>query len=493
MSVPSYLQEAAYRYRLEQARARKRQQQALTAEQVRPLLKIMNKQQQIVPFVPNRVQLHYAANRTGRDLILKPRQVGVSTYIVGDLFTEAITKTIMGATLAHDKETTQKLRYMAARFYDNLPEDIRPKRTRDNATTTGYANTGSMITIATAGNTSGGRGGTYSRLHGTEVAYWPNAGELMAGIMQGVPDHGVIELESTANGAQGFFYEECDKALKGKGRFKLHFYPWWWMDEYRIPLSEGEWLDYTEEEAALVKKHGLAAEQIKWRRSKIDELGDKFLQEYPEDVSTCFLTSGSSVFSSMETYVPAEQKALDEHHYVMGIDWSGGGQGDADNHAISIADATDYREVHLHTTRQRDDDAVLEEIVELAKRWRVTLIVPEANSMGTTLAGRLHKFLHERDYDWGVDRFGESMAPVVSRLFMTNPEKDNLVKDTKLAFKAGYQLIEYVTPDVNADDELRSFISWQLPSGLWSYGAKAGKHDDTVIARMLAIRACKGY
>jgi hypothetical protein len=466
---------------------------SVSPEQVRSHLKVLDKNQQLVPFVPNRIQRHYAAHRTGRDLILKPRQIGMSTFLVGDMFTDAITCTVMGATLAHDKETTQKLRYMAGRFYDNLPEHLRPRRTRDNATTTGYANTGSMITIATAGNTSGGRGGTYSRLHGSEVAYWTDADELMAGIMQGVPDHGVIELESTANGAQGWFYEECNKALKGKGRFTLHFYPWWWQDEYRIPLEDGERLDYTEDEVALVIAHGLTPEQIKWRRSKIEELGDTFQQEYPENVSTCFLTSGSSVFSTFTIYTPVEQAALDDHYYVMGVDWSGGGQGDADNHAVSIVDATDYREVFLWTTRQRDDDAVLEEIVELAKRWRVTTIAPELNSMGNTLAARLHKFLHERGYEWGANRHGESLAPVVSGIFMSNPTKDGLVKDTKAAFKAGYKLVEYITPDVNADDELRSFEAHQLPSGLWTYGAKRGKHDDTVVARMLALRACKGY
>jgi hypothetical protein len=418
----------------------------------------------------------------------------MSTGIVADMFTDAITRTVMGATLAHDKETTQKLRYMAGRFYDNLPAHMRPRRTRDNATTTGYANTGSMITIATAGNTSGGRGGTYSRLHGSEVAYWTDAGELMAGIVQGVPDHGIIELESTANGAQGWFYEECVKALKGKGRFKLHFYPWWWADEYRIAIQPDEALEYTEEERALVKRHGLTPEQIQWRRLKEEELGDQFKQEYPEDPSTCFLTSGSSVFNGFQSllYRPDENAALDDHLYVMGIDWSGGGQGDADSFAVSIADATDYREVMLWTTRQRDDDAVLAEIVEFAKRWRVVAIVPEFNSMGATLTRRLFKLLNEGGHDWGTNRRGESLEPVVSPFTMTNPGKDSLVKDFKAAFKAGYRLID----DANGTDELLSFLSKQTPSGLWTYGAKSGKHDDTVIARMLCHHACyahKGY
>src|SRR5690242_1697717 len=83
---------------------------APTIDTFRPYLKILNKNQQLVPYIPNRVQAHYLAHRTGRDLILKPRQTGMSTCIVADTFSEAITRTVMGATLAHDDETTQKLR-----------------------------------------------------------------------------------------------------------------------------------------------------------------------------------------------------------------------------------------------------------------------------------------------------------------------------------------------------------------------------------------------
>jgi hypothetical protein len=173
----------------------------------------------------------------------------------------------------------------------------------------------------------------------------------------------------------------------------------------------------------------------------------------------------------------------------MGIDWSGGGEGDADSHAVSIADATDHREVFVWTTRQRDDDAVLEEMVDLAKRWRVIVVVPELNSMGKTLSGRLHKLLHERGYEWGVNKRGDSMAPVVSGLYMLNPIKDDLVKNMKAAFNAGYKLVD----DVIGNDEMIAFQSRQLPSGLWTYGAKSGKHDDTVLARLLCYHACYAH
>lgn len=458
-------------------------------DDIRAHLRILNDKQQLIPYVPNVIQAHYLAHRTGRDLILKPRQVGMSTGIEAELFVDATTKTVMGATLAHDDRTTQLMREIANRFYTNLPEKLRPQRTSNNATVTRYAGTNSAIMIATAGNASSGIGGTYNRIHGTEVAYWQYAREIMSGIMQGVPvGHGIIELESAANGAQGWFYENFIEALNPKNEsiWTPHFYEWWWEARYQIALNPDETLVYEDDEQALVEKHGLTPEQIKWRRSKQKELKGDFLQSYPEDPVTCFLTSGSMVFTGYTLYEPVEQSALDDHLYVMGIDWSGGGAGDADSHAWSIADATDYREVVIEATRQRDDDAVLEEIVEAAKRWRVITIMPELNSMGRTLAARLDKMLNERGYDWGKNKRGESLAPVVDGVFMTNPVKDELVKDMKAAFKAGYKLVD----DTDATDELLSFVSKQLASGLWTYGAKSGKHDDRVIARLLCQRAC---
>src|SRR5512147_1776321 len=118
-------------------------------------------------------------------------------------------------------------------------------------------------------------------MHGSEVAFWPDAERIIAGAMQGGnPD---VVLESTPNGAQGYFYERCMEALRGDGVWSLHFYPWWWDDNYRIPLDVGEQPALIGDENQLVEKFGLSYEQIKWRRSKTKELGRLFIQEYPED------------------------------------------------------------------------------------------------------------------------------------------------------------------------------------------------------------------
>ena len=148
---------------------------------------------------------------------------------------------------------------------------------------------------------------------------------IMSGAMQAVSPDGYIFLESTPNGATGMFYQEVQKAINGDGEFMLHFYAWFMFDEYRVALEPGETLDYTPEEQALVDKHALAPEQIKWRRRKMrePEMDVKFIQEYPEDPYTCFLTSGDSAFPGVQNVMgpPVQTTPNPTHRYVAGLDW----------------------------------------------------------------------------------------------------------------------------------------------------------------------------
>jgi hypothetical protein len=120
-------------------------------------LKILDKDKNLVPFRYNKAQAHFQANRTGRDLILKARQLGFSTLVQGEMFRKTVTSTQTTITLAHDAETTQKLRRMADRFYEHCKfGDIQPQRKYANATLATYPEFDSTSTIATAGNVETG-------------------------------------------------------------------------------------------------------------------------------------------------------------------------------------------------------------------------------------------------------------------------------------------------------------------------------------------------
>ncbi len=437
-------------------------------------LMVLNKQSMLVPFKPLRVQQHYRQTKTKRNLTLKSRRIGVSTVIKADMELDAYTKTTRQAVLAHDAMTTTFLRDMAKTFWYHLPDNIRPKRNADSATTTAYENDSKVI-IVTAGSLHIGRGGTFNHVHGTEVAFWKDARAILTGLLQGVPLDGNIDLESTANGAQGYFYEKCMEALDGSSEFNFNFYAWWWDEDNCLPINPEENFVLTEEELLLSLKHKLSHEQINWRRMKQKELLWEFVQEYPETVHSAFIHSGNSVFGDITHCIkaPLNAEPIEGHRYVAGGDW---GQAD-DYSGISIIDATDDVEVYLDRYNKMRWDDMQWRMVNACIHWGVETFQPERNSIGRVNVEGL------------LDKFQSKSYSITTRpIETTNRKKGKWVANLyKGLHNDGLQLldIDYAT------SELRMFAQGQTPKGEYTYSAASG-HDDTVIMRLLAWdAACK--
>jgi hypothetical protein len=431
-------------------------------------LKILNKDKKLVPFRWNRAQRDFHSKRTGRDLILKARQLGFSTYVQGELFRRAVTKTRTSITLAHDGDTTAKLRMMADRFYDNCRfGDIQPERKYANASLATYPEFESSCTIATAGNVTVGRGDTYTDLHGSEVAFWPDAESIIAGAMQGGnPD---VILESTPNGTRGYFYELCNEAMHTVGGiWTLHFYPWWWDDAYRMPIqgTSEKFTDpkYSDEEKELARKHGLVFEQIIWRRYKQAELKDLFPQEYPEDPSTCFLASGRSYFGNLTGVftAPMEVEYNPEHEYFAGLDW---GQS-SDFTAMPILDATAKQQVALLHINKLMWKEMRRRIKAEYDKWHLKALGCEMNSIGSVNFEALH---------------GDGLN--VIPFDTTNETKGDIMSDL---YEAIHTHDWKLQDDPVLSHEMHNFVSTQLPSGIWRLAADGEGHDDTVMGLAIA-------
>jgi hypothetical protein len=435
----------------------------------RHFLKVMDKQDRLVPLRYNSMQRAYLSHRTRRDIILKARQIGFSTAIQAELFRYATTRPARMLTLANDDENTQKMRRMANRFYDNLPEAFRPVRGTSSATLTTYPGYGSEVMIATAGNTNSGRAGSYRYIHGSEVAFWKDAQSIVASALQGGNPQW-IALESTPNGASGWFYQTCMEALDGNAAWRLHFFRWFDNPDYRLPLADGETLDYTGDELALIAAHSLTPEQIKWRRDKQSELKHLFQQEYPEDPHTCFLTSGVGFFSDIPDLdtrfrAPADAQPNGNRRCVAGLDF---GQ-KHDYTALSIGDAVTLQEVALLRINQMSWGDMRARVLELCQKWNVTVLYPEANSMGSTNIEELHK-------EFRAAGLKTTIVP-----FDTTPaSKPPLVTGFHYALDEGGLTL---LPDPTGRQEIYTYTASQTPSGGWKY--EGLPHDDTVVARML--------
>ena len=433
------------------------------SEFARVFLRILDKDKNLIPFRWNKAQAHFHANRTGRDLILKARQLGFSTYVQGEMFRRTVTSTQTTITLAHDAETTQKLRRMADRFYEHCKfGSIQPQRKYANATLATYPEFDSTATIATAGNLETGRGDTYTELHGSEVAFWKDAERIVAGAMQGGSPQ--VTLESTPNGAQGFFYDKCMEALGGDSVWRLHFYPWWWDENYKIAVGDDTVkITYSDEEGKLVEKHRLSFEQILWRREKVRELGRLFIQEYPEDVVSCFLTSGNSYFGDLSGVftAPAGAEYIEGHEYIAGLDF-----GQTDFTAMPVFDKTTRQQVDLLHINKTEWSEQRNRIKQMCDKWHLESVLAERNSIGAVNIEALRDIgVYAQPFD------------------TTNESKAGIMSNMHELLHQGWKLLDIPVQK----HEFNTFVSSQLPSGAWRLAAEGDGHDDIVMACGIAL------
>lgn len=265
-------------------------------------------------YLHQRLEEQRATTGKVRALVLKGRQQGISTYIGGRFYWRTTHgKGIRTFILTHEQEATNNLFAMVERYHEHCPALLKPSTGASNAKELSFDKLESGYAVGTAGTKAVGRSQTIQLFHGSEVAFWPNAGTHFAGVVQAVPDLPGTEivLESTANGVGGEFHERWQQAEAGIGDYIAVFIPWFWQEEYRRAVPEGFHLD--DEEQAYMDAHGLDLEQMAWRRNKIAELKDPLLfkQEYPATAAEAFQMSGHDGFIKPEFVVKARKANLD--------------------------------------------------------------------------------------------------------------------------------------------------------------------------------------
>lgn len=304
----------------------------------RKCLKIRTKEGYIKSFELNKAQayindcIEQQKRETGkvRAIVLKGRQQGCSTFIEGRFFWLVTHHFgIRAFILTHDIEATNNLFEMAQRYYEHCPQVVRPSIQASNSKELSFSGLDSGYKIGTAGNKFVGRSSTIQLLHGSEVAYWPNASEHAKGILQAVPNNKNTEvfIESTANGIGNYFHEQWQLAETRQSEFIPIFIPWFWQDEYVMTPDANFKAD--EEEEYLVATFGLTAPQLMWRRYKIMELSvggldgvRAFMQEYPCHATEAFQTTGEDNFISPKIIMAARKMVYDERFgpIIIGVD-----------------------------------------------------------------------------------------------------------------------------------------------------------------------------
>jgi hypothetical protein len=319
-----------------------------------------------------------------------------------------------------------------------------PKVGTDNAKQLEFEKRGSSYSVATAGQKAGGRGGAVSFFHGSDVAGGTNADDHFSSSVQGVDEvRGVkgvlwtepanplpfergkgtitgwvkppseIWLETTSAGPMGVFYSKYMDAMKGKGRYRHVFVPWRVQDEYReagefIPEIDGE-AEGELPEAEYQELYGLSNSQMLWRRSKMQELGPKFRQEYPIDIIEAFsATDLQGLFIPPEVVLRARKRKMEtpDAPLIVGVDPAGAG---GDKFAVVWRRGDKVLKYKTRNKLEHDEAiAWLARIIDEDKPERMCV---DRGSIGANILSALrNQKQHYADIVKGVDFAGTSKA-----------------------------------------------------------------------------------
>jgi hypothetical protein len=492
----------------------------------------------LIPFLENRIQTDIEKNLGNRNICVKPRQGGYTTFfMIRRLFIPCILNPgHNGLLIAQKGKAVTDYFRILKRCYTSFgvvdpfdkSKNTFAKELHQHLLHTVYSNRRELvfdqidvsIHCESAEVEEAGQGYSLAHVLADEVARWEHDPEAtLANLKEAIPASGTLDLISTANGWGGYFFEECMRS-RDKSRayqeFVYHFHPWWFHDEYYddIPADEDT---LQKDELRLMVTYNLNTKQIAWRRRKKEELRTDFDEKYPEDDINCFLLTGQQFFDKdiikerrmeLTTYVPKwEGEKLiiyrnpkPHHEYIIGADVASGldateGKGDLDYSAAIVIDKATGEQVasyHAHIIPEEFGW----ELVELGKRYNNALIGVERNGDGgaviltmevACLYGNIYKHRDWWKKDWKKGKHtsgGSTGASTMREIlgFPTNQKTRPIALNRLRHFIAESPDLLY---DIKLIEECATFVRDFKKKGIPS--ASPGCHDDRVMSAAIGF------
>jgi hypothetical protein len=403
--------------------------------------------------------------------------------------------------ISHEKEATKRLFNSVRDFVENATKT--PLTSIDSKSEMKFPETKSSYFIGTAGQRAFGRGDTVDRAHLSEASFYDDLERILNGIAEAT-EYGQIDIETTPNG-RNQVYDLWQRAKAGLSSYTPIFIPWFIDQEYSVDnfteeernglsASVREMIEMkdedfvktiTGEEARFKEKAEtewkdenvkITNGMLKWRRYKIWDKGAMFWQEYPEDDVSCFLQSGRTVFSIVQTDIKRRIPLNDLDSWKVhvslkaqlrgrtlyaGIDCAEGTlTGDA--HVFSVIDINDGKGVVIFEMHSNEPIDVFDlKVSKVLNAYPNIVCAVEKNGLGVAHVNRL-RHLNCKIRTWET----------------TGANRPVMIADLEEAYRKG-ELIE-TYPE--AENELRDM----------EYGEnnradhKKGKHDDRVMSRAIA-------
>ncbi len=453
-------------------------------------LRVRDREGRLKPLVANAAQRRFEERRGRHNIVLKARQMGMTTWVAGRFFLRTITRPgTLTLQVAHTREAAEGIFRIVQRMWEELPEDLRKGplvRSRANAGQMVFPELDSEYRVASACDVGAGRGMSLQNLHCSEVSRWPgDAAMTLAGLRAALAPSGELVLESTPNGAYGAFYEEWCAAVDTGGdgdAMVRHFLPWWLEPAYVGARVEAGAM--TEVESALVERYGLSGEQIGFRRGLERSYGGLRSQEFAEDAETCFRATGTCFFDvaaierqmlevapvagvrrggALLVWLPPKEG----RSYLVAVDSAGGGE-EGDFAAVQVIDRLTGLQCAELQERLKPSE-LAKAAVELAREYGDAMIAVERNNHGAAVlayieASEFYTKLYRQGRDAGWLTTATSKPEMTARLGKLLEECPEIFQSKRLL------------------GECRTFVGGERGKT----GAANGSHDDLVMAMAVA-------
>lgn len=497
-----------------------------TIEWIQTFIRIADKTGKVIPFILTPEQRKFVNGMEKENIILKSRQLGLSSVTVALSIRACIVQDNTTCFLvSHNQSSTNTIFDKLKQQFNSLPDFIKPELVTNNRQELKFVN-GSKITCLTAGNKEIGRGDTLNGvIHLSEYAYWKNPEKQLNALSQAVSDTGKIIIESTACGFNKFsdvYYQ----AKNHENSYKSFFFNWidgkeLFKNQYQQAMEEYKArnsceLLYEDLDADEIQLYDIGAslEQLAWRRKKISTDGkDAFNVEYPATDSDCFLTSGTQLFDSKRidgciqtiikdkiTYLAKDKivglplilqnlygKSLQiwgipksGEKYYIGVDCS---EGIGQDYSTAIVLNKDGEQVAQLKNNQIKPYQMADVIDALGRYYNKALLTIEKASGGHSVIERLRydkRYMNMTKYKT-YDEFNRAIWKV--GFDTNNKTKSIIVNDGREWFEKG--LLQIRSRELL--DEMKVFVV----TDKGGMGAISGSHDDLVMGLCLAIVGMK--
>jgi len=457
------------------------------------------------------IEKQFASTGRVRAIILKARQMGISTYTTGRVFWKSYFNSYnKSVVMAHDAATSDALFNMSRSTIQYMSDEFRPEFKKSNAKEIMFEHNDSGYRLYTAGSPEAGRGTTPTIAHLSEVAFWVHAEKILAGLFQGISqaDGTEVIIESTANGVGNPFHKLWVDAVNGVNEYIPIFVPWFLMPEYTRAAPEG--FTPTEQEEKLKVDFGLNNDQLYWRRLKIAESGEqKFKQEYPATPDEAFIVSGSNVFNveklrklvpqpilksrefdqEASEFIDAQKGGLHifqypkfEDAFILAADTS---LGVGRDYSAAVVLNKHKQVCALYRNNYIDPSKFGDLLFYLGRYYNNALLAVESNSMGIATLNRLVQMKY-------VNMYYQTKIANISKEESTRMgwRTSSASKPAIIGFlKSAIENEELWIPSPIMINELMTYVS----TDEGKTEAIVGGYDDTVIALAIALEVLRTH